>query len=398
MEDLRCNSLSCRKQLNNTAVVTTCSHIFCPECANALFHGGGGVAHVCPACSTELPETDDVVLASLNPPNAYKTSVLSGLHPSIIFEICSRALNFYIYQTSQEAAFQGLITRKAQERIAVLESQCSNLIQEATNEINLLKEKVRVTENDLEQERRKVRDLLETHKANSRSYAKLRAQLDKANKRNLLGPAAFEGQQQQQPPIQPFPPSSSGGPAQHGPFTGGTPLNSDRHIGSGNNGGHGQPLGQGWVPSSVARAGGGDQRGNVAGGSTRPRQSLQLDKPLQRQQQQIHMNVGGGGGGGGGDVQPKGFAGGFFAGIQGFLGGQPGAMPKAGDGTIHGQGQGQGQSKGYLNGNAGARKRAGSAGSGGSDGHGHQHGFAAAAATMNQKSVQGRSGFRPAGG
>lgn len=77
------------------------SHIFCLNCAQALGIAVNGVK-ICPACESELPNQDDAVVTSLNPSEEYKTSVLSGLNPSIIMECAGRALGFYCYQTSQE--------------------------------------------------------------------------------------------------------------------------------------------------------------------------------------------------------------------------------------------------------------------------------------------------------
>ena len=50
---LRCNNLECRTSLSKLAIVTTCSHVFCVECANALFK-----EPKCPACETTLTDTD----------------------------------------------------------------------------------------------------------------------------------------------------------------------------------------------------------------------------------------------------------------------------------------------------------------------------------------------------
>ncbi|KAL7411923.1 hypothetical protein BDY24DRAFT_342323, partial [Mrakia frigida] len=69
------------------------------ECAELLF----GASKQCPACDTVLSEPDDVVICTLNPSNDYRTSVLSGLAPSIVMEICTRALSFWQYQITQEA-------------------------------------------------------------------------------------------------------------------------------------------------------------------------------------------------------------------------------------------------------------------------------------------------------
>ena len=109
---LRCNSLACRTPLPDRAVVTTCSHIFCVDCAqrpplgiaaDENGNGGrGGDARKCPACDTTLDKTDDAVLASLNPSEEYKTGVLSGLHPTIVAECAGRALAFWSYQAEQE--------------------------------------------------------------------------------------------------------------------------------------------------------------------------------------------------------------------------------------------------------------------------------------------------------
>jgi E3 ubiquitin-protein ligase CCNP1IP1 len=50
----------------------------------------------------QLTNPDDVVVATLNPTEDYKTSVLSGLNPNVIMECAGRALNFWAYQTMQE--------------------------------------------------------------------------------------------------------------------------------------------------------------------------------------------------------------------------------------------------------------------------------------------------------
>lgn len=48
---------------------------------------------------------DDVVQTALNPPDAYKTSVLSGLAPTIILDIASRAM---VSQSNEEVHLSGL--------------------------------------------------------------------------------------------------------------------------------------------------------------------------------------------------------------------------------------------------------------------------------------------------
>lgn len=100
---LRCNDLKCRAQLEDSAVVTTCSHVFCVSCSQSLgLATPAGSARICPACSTVLANPDDAVVTQLNPTEDYKTSVLSGLSPTIIMECAGRGLSFHSYQTNQE--------------------------------------------------------------------------------------------------------------------------------------------------------------------------------------------------------------------------------------------------------------------------------------------------------
>jgi E3 ubiquitin-protein ligase CCNP1IP1 len=100
---LHCNNSRCRCLCLDEAVVTTCSHIFCIPCAGRLGLTETRDGHrVCPACSTQLVNPDDAVIASLNPPEDYKTSILSGLSPTIIIECAGRGLAFWAYQMVQE--------------------------------------------------------------------------------------------------------------------------------------------------------------------------------------------------------------------------------------------------------------------------------------------------------
>ncbi|KAJ6627549.1 hypothetical protein B0H10DRAFT_1779440 [Mycena sp. CBHHK59/15] len=129
--DLKCNRLTCRRPLTDKAVV---AHIYFAalECANELFNA----ARLCPACETSLSEPDDVVVCSLHPSNDYKTSVLSGLTPSIILEICSRAISFWQYQIHQENSFQQAVVRNVNDKNAQLQKQLENVVREGRRTIS----------------------------------------------------------------------------------------------------------------------------------------------------------------------------------------------------------------------------------------------------------------------
>ncbi|KXS10383.1 hypothetical protein M427DRAFT_508707, partial [Gonapodya prolifera JEL478] len=90
--------VNCRSPLSSgKAVVTTCSHLFCVDCAQGAF----STALVCPACETSLSQPDDIVTSELNPSEDYKSSVLAGLRPEVIMDIASRGLAFWTYQVTQ---------------------------------------------------------------------------------------------------------------------------------------------------------------------------------------------------------------------------------------------------------------------------------------------------------
>jgi E3 ubiquitin-protein ligase CCNP1IP1 len=83
--------------------LTHISHIFCQKCAHELgLTSSNEICRDCPACGSRLQNTDDCVLTNLNPPEDYKTSILSGFAPSVVLDCASRALAFYAYQSSQE--------------------------------------------------------------------------------------------------------------------------------------------------------------------------------------------------------------------------------------------------------------------------------------------------------
>ncbi|KZP12087.1 hypothetical protein FIBSPDRAFT_755408 [Athelia psychrophila] len=166
---LKCNRMTCRRALTDKAVVVS-SHIFCVDCANELFNA----ARLCPACETTLTEPDDVVVCSLHPTNDYKTSVLSGLSPSNVLEICSRAISFWQYQIHQENSFQHAVVRNINDKNAQIQKQLDNVIREANGEINILNSKLAELETDLELERRKVRDMHEASRERDKEYQKLK--------------------------------------------------------------------------------------------------------------------------------------------------------------------------------------------------------------------------------
>jgi hypothetical protein len=83
-----------------------------------------------------------VVIAGLNPSEDYKTSVLSGLSPTIIMECASRGLAFHSYQTSQEIIYQEHLAKGLTEKYNTLSQQMDQLIHDANSQIKALQDKM----------------------------------------------------------------------------------------------------------------------------------------------------------------------------------------------------------------------------------------------------------------
>ncbi|KAF2428815.1 hypothetical protein EJ08DRAFT_591675 [Tothia fuscella] len=136
-----CNALKCRTVLQNRAVVTTCSHIFCLTCAETqgLASSNNGV-RICPACNTQLVNQDDAIITQLDPSEDYKTSVLSGMHPSIIMECAGRGLAFYTYQVSNEITYQTYLAASLTDKYSQVNNQLDTIITQANGQIKKLQD------------------------------------------------------------------------------------------------------------------------------------------------------------------------------------------------------------------------------------------------------------------
>ena len=134
------------------------SHIFCLPCSE--HHGLLAPAsdrRVCPACHTILINHDDAASTNLNPPEDYKTSVLSGLSPTTIMECAGRGLAFWAYQSTQEMyiyqnalcgklmrhrIYQEFLARSLTDKCQWLNGDMERIVHEANSEIDSLSQKL----------------------------------------------------------------------------------------------------------------------------------------------------------------------------------------------------------------------------------------------------------------
>ncbi|KAI6247551.1 E3 ubiquitin-protein ligase [Erysiphe necator] len=185
---LRCNTLKCRQELGDRALITTCSHCFCLNCANRfqLLSKQDGQYPACPACHMQFTNPDDAVLANLNPTEDYKTSVLSGLSPNIIVECAGRALNFWAYQTTQEIVYQEYCAKNLTNKYAALSTQMDKIIHDANSELSNLRTKISSMQSEQDSLRQKNRDLAQQLRDRTRKHHETQELYDKLKRRNLL--------------------------------------------------------------------------------------------------------------------------------------------------------------------------------------------------------------------
>ncbi|KAI7854320.1 hypothetical protein BDC45DRAFT_569425 [Circinella umbellata] len=194
-EDIHCNVLTCRRALchETEACVTSCSHIFCINCANRHFNQ----ALVCPACNTSLTQSDDIYVTQLNPSEEYKSSILSGLRPDVIMDISSRALAFYQYQTSQELSYKTIMYQSLESKYTTLQDQLRDTIRDSNRVIKAEKQKNTNLTKDQEQEKRRVHDLQNQLHEKTRQFQKLQIMFEKV-KRKTVTPNIQQSLNQQQ--------------------------------------------------------------------------------------------------------------------------------------------------------------------------------------------------------
>ncbi|KAK2788820.1 hypothetical protein FQN53_003007 [Emmonsiellopsis sp. PD_33] len=186
---LRCNSLKCRATLNERAVVTTCSHIFCLRCADHLgLSQSTGADRQCPACQASLLNPDDAVSTILNPTEDYKTSVLSGLDPSTIMECAGRAMAFWTYQTTQEIFYQEYLGKSLTDKYGALNQQMDKVIHDANSEISNLQSRISEMQMSQDQLQKKNHELVELYREKSKKHAQT------TNLYNLLKTRAMRSQ------------------------------------------------------------------------------------------------------------------------------------------------------------------------------------------------------------
>ncbi|KAF9135389.1 cyclin B1 interacting protein 1, E3 ubiquitin protein ligase [Mortierella sp. 14UC] len=101
-------------------------------------------------------------------------------------EICTRAISFWTYQTSQEAKYQEMAQKKLEDKIGQLERQLQRMTREVNVELNGFHDTVNALQKDIEQEKRKSADLTDQLDEKSRQLTKLQTMYDRQKRRPLF--------------------------------------------------------------------------------------------------------------------------------------------------------------------------------------------------------------------
>ncbi|KAH7260611.1 hypothetical protein B0J15DRAFT_288839 [Fusarium solani] len=186
---LICNNLQCRQELGERALVTTCSHIFCLECAERLGITGQETErrNTCPACHSHFNNHDDAVITNLSPGEEYKTTILSGLSPNIVMECTSRALSFWAYQITQDMYYQQYLYKTLAEKYSALNIRLEKTVSDANTEIDGLQHRLTGMTAEQNALRRKNEEISQAYKEKARKVLQLQELYDKVKSRAELG-------------------------------------------------------------------------------------------------------------------------------------------------------------------------------------------------------------------
>lgn len=183
--DMVCNFKKCRKPLPTVAWVTSCSHAFCAEHGENEF---GKKVHdilLCPACNSQLSDKFDVVQADLNPPETFKSIILSGMKPDVIMDIAMRAMSFWSYQMEEETRYQENIGRHARERAKGLEEFHNLSLQRVKSELQSNKKKIENLQDEYNKQKRQTEEYAVMLEEKNRKIQKLQHQLE-SQRRNSV--------------------------------------------------------------------------------------------------------------------------------------------------------------------------------------------------------------------
>ncbi|CAO3640989.1 unnamed protein product [Cunninghamella blakesleeana] len=127
----------------------------------------------------------DIMIVQLSPTEEYKSSILAGLKPEHIFDICNRGLSFYKYQISQELCYRQMMQKALESKIISLDNQLQDNLREYNRLLKLENDKLEALTREYEMEKRRNYDLQEELKQKSMQFTKLQQMYEKLKQKSI---------------------------------------------------------------------------------------------------------------------------------------------------------------------------------------------------------------------
>ncbi|KAI5849238.1 hypothetical protein BZA05DRAFT_402658 [Tricharina praecox] len=155
---LTCNG--CRSDLGSSALITRCCHIFCGRCNASKVVVA---ERQCAICNETLQSENFIVQRALKPSEEERATMLYGLSPTTIMDICWRSLEFWNYQEEQERRYQATNMERLQNNYNQLLHAHQRSVGLANSKMFELRERIKTllsNEQELRQQADKAREEL----------------------------------------------------------------------------------------------------------------------------------------------------------------------------------------------------------------------------------------------
>ncbi|XP_049785588.1 E3 ubiquitin-protein ligase CCNB1IP1-like isoform X1 [Schistocerca cancellata] len=193
--DIYCNFSKCRKRLSRIAWITSCSHAFCEEHGDSEFSQKLDDVKTCPTCSTSLSNKYDIVKVDLNPSPQFRSMVLAGLRPEIVFDISNRALAFWSYQIYMEILYQSSAAKRSRDKITQLEEYYESIVIKLKTDIQARRRKEEELKKELTKQTQRSEELIERLNEMQRQFNSVQASYEALRRTQLNFVKANEKEQ-----------------------------------------------------------------------------------------------------------------------------------------------------------------------------------------------------------
>ncbi|KAL8372399.1 hypothetical protein RB595_001953 [Gaeumannomyces hyphopodioides] len=185
---LKCNTLTCRIELDGEVLVTDCLHVFCLPCAQNpdLWTQGNQHTRQCPACRSDLRTQDNVSVVNLRLTDEDKSRLLRGLSPAAVIDCVTSALYFWEYQMAQETAYQCYVVRSLRDRYDKSREELQEVTRDKDREIQRFSESLNAMTTERDSMRQRSEELAKRLKEKSKKLTQMQELYDGLKRKTML--------------------------------------------------------------------------------------------------------------------------------------------------------------------------------------------------------------------